>query len=92
MIWLIIPVVAILAPFCHSAYSKWVSLQKMRMKAPMTDDYAARMTEVEDALESAQRRIENLESIVVTRLVEDPSTQDTLNVDTPEFVAQEQLK
>lgn len=90
MIWIIVPIVAILTPFCYNAYTKWLNLQKLRMNAPLTDDYVTRLTEAEDALESAKRRIENLESIVVNQLVGDSSAQETLNVDATKFIAQKQ--
>ncbi len=92
MIWVIVPIIGILTPFCYGAYVKWVKLQKMRMNAPITDDHVARLLEAEDAIESAQRRIENLESIVVSRLLEDPSEKETVNIETPEMIAQSASK
>ena len=88
MIWIIVPVVAILSPFCYAAYVKWLKLQRMRMKAPITDDYVERLAEAEDALETAQRRIENLESIVVNRLLEDPSAKEKVEIQSSDLIAQ----
>ena len=48
-----------------------------------------RLIEAEDALAAAQRRIENLETIVVTRLLEDPSSRDgVVKADASELIAQ----
>ena len=98
MLWIIVPVVAILAPFLLGAYSKWINLQKMRMKHtikmsdPLTEEHAIRLDEAEDALEAAQRRIENLESIVVARLLEAPPTKDTIKIEASELIASKQPK
>lgn len=88
MIWVIVPLVGILAPFCYGAYVKWVNLQKMRMKNPVSHDYEIRLAETEDALEVAQKRIENLESIVVSKLLEDPSNKDSIKIEASETISQ----
>jgi len=87
MIWVIVPLVAIVAPFCYGAYVKWVNLQKMRVKNSVSHDYEARLTEAEDALETAQKRIENLESIVVSRLLEGPSKKDSIQIEASELIS-----
>ncbi len=92
MIWVIVPIIAIVAPLCYGAFDKWVKLQKMRMNAPVTDNYVARLAETEDALEAAQRRIENLESIVVSRLLEDPSAKEAIDIEASEMIAQSASK
>lgn len=88
MIWIIVPVIAILAPFSYAAFGKWIKYKKARMDAPLADEYVARLNETEDALEAAHRRIENLESIVVSRLLEDPSRKETVNLEASEMIAQ----
>ncbi len=57
------------------------------MNAPITDDYVERLSEAEDKLEAAHRRIENLESIVVTKLLEDPSKKEAEKIETSEIIA-----
>ena len=88
MLWILVPIIAITAPFCYAAYTKWLKFQKMQMNAPVADDYVTRLNEAEDALEAANRRIENLESIVVTRLLEDPSKKEKVGIEASEIIAQ----
>lgn len=89
MIWVIVPVIAIVASFAYRAYSQWVDLQKTKFGSSHTEDHAMRLIEAEDALAAAQRRIENLETIVVTRLLEDPSSRDgVVKADASELIAQ----
>ena len=89
MIWVIVPVIAIVVPFVYRAYSKWVDLQKAQVGSSYTEDHTARLIETEDALAAAQRRIENLETIVVTRLLEAPSSKDgVVEADASELIAQ----
>ena len=89
MIWVIVPIVAIVAPFAYRAYSKWVDLQKARFGSSHAEDHTMRLIEAEDALAAAQRRIENLETIVVTRLLEDPTSKDgAVKADASELIAQ----
>jgi len=88
MIWAIVAIVGILAPFCFAAYEKWLKAQKTGEGERVPDDYVARLVEAEDKLENAHRRIENLEAIVVTRLLEDPSEKEIVKVDLSETIAQ----
>ena len=88
MLWILVPLAAIVAPFCYGAYVKWVNLQKMRMKNSVSHDYELRLAEAEDALEIAQKRIENLESIVVSRLLDDPSNKDSIKIEASEMISQ----
>lgn len=89
MPWLIVPVVAIIAPFVYFAYSQWVDLKKAQVGSSYTEDHTARLIETEDALAAAQRRIENLETIVVNRLLEAPSSEDgVVQADASELIAQ----
>lgn len=87
--WMIVPIIAIVVPFAYWAYSQWVDLQKAKFGSSHAEDHAARLIEAEDALAAAQRRIENLETIVVTRLLEDPSSRDGVEeADPSELIAQ----
>ncbi len=88
MIWAIVAIVGILTPFCYSAFEKWIKVQKAQVSSPVVEEYVARLTEAEDQLESAKQRIENLESIVVTRLLEDPSKKEKLDIEASEMIAQ----
>ncbi len=89
MIWMIVPIVAIVAPFAYLAYNKWVDLQKANFGSFHAEDHTARLIEAEDALAAAQRRIENLETIVVNRLLEAPSSKDgVVEADPSELIAQ----
>ncbi len=92
MPWVIIPIVAILAPFCFAAYSKWVNLQKARAKSAMPDEYETRLAQTEDELELAKQRIENLESIVVSKLLDDPTSKESVEIEESELLAQKVLK
>ncbi|MCY4171746.1 MAG: hypothetical protein OXE59_05870 [Bacteroidetes bacterium] len=86
MIWVIVPIVAILAPFCYSAYAKWVNLQKIRAKGSLPDEYENRLAQTEDELEVAKQRIENLESIVVSKLLDDPSKKEAISIDESDLI------
>ena len=87
--WMIVPIIAIVAPFAYLAYSRWADLQKAKYGPPHTEDHIARLIEAEDALTAAQQRIENLETIVVTRLLEAPSSKDgAVEADPSELIAQ----
>ena len=89
MIWVIVPIIAIVTPFAYKAFSQWVELQKDKTGSPHTEDQTARLIEAEDALAAAQQRIENLETIVVTRLLEAPSSNDgVVEADPSELIAQ----
>ncbi len=89
MIWVIVPIVAILTPFAYKAFSQWVELQREKSESPHAEEHMARLIEAEDALAAAQRRIENLETIVVTRLLEAPSSRDgVVEADPSELIAQ----
>ena len=89
MIWVIVPIIAIVTPFAYKAFSQWVELQKEKTESPHAVDQSARLIEAEDALAAAQRRIENLETIVVTRLLEAPSSNDGVEeADPSELIAQ----
>ena len=88
MIWVTVPVIAILAYYSYKAFDKWIKYKKVQMDAPLADEYVTRLNETEDALEAAHRRIENLESIVVSRLLEDPSRKETVNLEASEMIAQ----
>jgi hypothetical protein len=89
MIWVIVPIIAIITPFAYRAYSQWVDLQKARFGSSHTEDHSARLIDAEDALVAAQRRIENLETIVVNRLLEAPSSKDGVaEADASELIAQ----
>ncbi len=92
MTWAIIPIIAIAAPFCYAAYTKWLKFQKMKMNAPLTDEYVARLSEAEDELAAARRRIKNLESIVVNRLLDDPSGKEKIEIEASEVIARNTLK
>jgi len=92
MIWVIVPIVAILAPFCYSAYAKWVNLQKMRAKTSLPEEYETRLAQTEDELEVAKQRIENLESIVVSKLLDDPSKKESVKINETDLIAQKALK
>ena len=87
--WMIVPIIAIVAPFAYLAYSRWADLQKAKSESPHAEEHMARLIEAEDALAAAQRRIENLETIVVTRLLEAPSSKDgVVEADPSELIAQ----
>lgn len=87
MIWAIVAIVGILTPFCYSAFEKWIKVQRMQVSAPLADEYAARLNEAENQLEAAKQRIENLESIVVTQLLEDPSKKGKVEIEASEMIA-----
>lgn len=89
MTWMLVPIIAILAPFAYFAYSQWADLQKAKFGSSHSEDHTARLIEAEDALAAAQRRIENLETIVVNRLLEAPSSKGgVVEADASELIAQ----
>ena len=89
MEWVMVSIIAIVTPFAYKAYSRWVELQREKSESPRTEDHTARLIEAEDTLAAAQRRIENLETIVVNRLLEAPSSKDgVVEADPSELIAQ----
>ncbi len=75
-IWILIPIVAITAPFAYKVFSKWIDFKKSQEGPDAAADWKLRFEESEDALAAAQRRIENLETIVVNRLLEVPGSPE----------------
>ena len=72
LVWAIIPIAAVSAPFLYMAFSKWIEYKKSQEGTVVIPDWETRMAESEDALAAAQRRIRNLETIVANRLLDAP--------------------
>ena len=78
-IWLIVPVVAIITPFAYVSFSKWIDYRKATLGEVSGSGILGRLAEAEEELAHARRRIENLESIVASNLLEAPAESKQLD-------------
>lgn len=87
LIWAAIPIAAVSAPFLFLAFSKWIEYKKATGGAMVPREWETRFAECEDALTTAQRRIEKLETVVANRLLLDARSGSDDQIDVSEKVA-----
>ena len=72
-IWVLIPAIAIAAPFTYMIASQWMNYRVKMAKAEGTSDFRRRLAEAEEALAATEQRLEKLEAVVVDQLLDAPA-------------------
>ncbi|MDE2731023.1 MAG: hypothetical protein OXM02_05850 [Bacteroidota bacterium] len=72
-IWVVVPIIAIAAPFAFMIAGKWMDYRVKLAEAQGGADLQRRLAEAETALASTEKRIEKLEAVVVDQLLDAPA-------------------
>lgn len=72
-IWVVVPIIAIAAPFAYMIVGKWMDYQVQLAEAQGASDVRRRLAAAEEALVVSEHRLEKLEAVVVDQLLDAPA-------------------